>query len=151
MTQETCGKYNRRRCCECRLWYVPAPSAATTQKTCSQKCRLRRRAGQERKRRAADLANARADERERQRSHRSRQQTGAEEGAVAPPSLTGLRAQALDAVEEIVETVGQAQRLSLTGLRRGLRRKALKTLAKMAVGGGHVGQDRGSSLTGLSA
>ena len=128
MTQ-TPSKNMRRRCCECRKWFVPAPSAAKTQKTCSRECRLRRRAKQEKARRAADLANARTDERERQRKHRERKLE--EQGADPPLSLAGLSVQLRDAIEEIVEDLGQAQRLSLAGLRRRLRRIALKTLWKM--------------------
>ena len=128
MTQ-TPSKRKRRRCCECRKWFAPAPSTAKTQKTCSRKCRLRRRAKQEKARRAADLANARTDERERQRKHRERKQE--EQGADPPLSQTGLSVQLRDAVEEIVEDLGQAQRLSQAGLRRRLRRIALKTLWKM--------------------
>ena len=119
----------RRRCSECRQWYVPAQSAVKTQRTCSKKCRLRRRAKLERARRAADLANARADERERQRRHRA--QKGAKKGADPPMSQAGLYVQMQDIIEEIMEDLGQAQRLSLTGLRRRLHRIALKTYEKI--------------------
>ena len=40
-------------------------------------------------------------------------------------SRTGLSAQASDAIEEIIKKLGQAQRLSRTGLRRQLRRLSL--------------------------
>ena len=120
----------RRRCCECRRWYTPAPSAAKTQKTCSKECRLGRRARQERERRKADLADARADERERQRAHRAGKR-GASPGVDPPVSLTGLSLQVRVVIAEMEREVGQAYRLSLTGLRRRLRRKALKTVEKM--------------------
>jgi hypothetical protein len=128
MTQ-TLSKSIRRRCCGCRKRFVPAPSAAKTQKTCSRKCRLRRRAKQEKARRAADLANARTDECERQRKHRVPKRE--EQGADRPLSQAGLSVQLRDAVEEIVQDLGQAQRLSQAGLRRRLRRITLKTLRKM--------------------
>ncbi len=146
MTQ-TPIKHVRRRCCECRKWYVPKPSAVNTQKTCSKNCRLGRRARQERARRAADLENARADDRERQRRYRARK--GEEIGVDQPLSLTGLSVQLRDAVEEIVEELGQAQRLSLTGLRRRVRRIASKTLGKIERDGENLGHDPSLSLTGL--
>ena len=136
MTQ-TPSKRMRRRCCECRKWFVPAPSAAKTQKTCSRKCRLRRRAKQEKARRARDLANARTDECERQRTHRERKRE--KQGADPPLSQAGLSVQLRDAVEEIIEDLGQAQRLSLTGLRRRLRRIAMKTLGKTDRSAGNIG------------
>jgi hypothetical protein len=46
-------------------------------------------------------------------------------------SLTGLSTQLGDAIEEIVGDLGQAQRLSLAGLRRRLRRSTLKALGKI--------------------
>ncbi len=136
MTQ-TPSKRMRRRCCECRKWYVPARSTANTQMTCSRKCRLRRRAKQEKARRTADLENARADDRERQRKHRERKRE--EKGADPPLSQAGLSVQLRAAVEEIVEDLGQAQRLSQAGLRRRLRRIAMKTLGKMDRSAGNLG------------
>jgi len=134
---QTPSKHVRRRCCECRKWFVPAPSAAKTQKTCSRKCRLQRRAKQERARRAANLENARIAERERQRSHRERKRE--KQGADPPLSQAGLSVQLRDAVEEIIEDLGQAQRLSLTGLRRRLHRITVKTLGKMDQSAGNLG------------
>ena len=145
----TPGKSGRRRCCECRGWYQPKRSATKTQKTCSRKCRLRRRARQERKRRAEELVNARADERDRQRRHRARK--AEKQGRDRPVSLTGLAAQVVDTVEQIVEEVGQAQRLSLTGLSRRVRRIALKAQRKTERNGENVGQDSPVSLTGHPA
>lgn len=114
-------KTSRRRCCECRGWYSPQPSSSQTQKTCGTKCRLRRRGKQEKKRREADLAAVRENERDRQRHHRERESAG-----VSPPmSRTGLSAQAAEAVEEIIEKMGQEHRLSRAGLRRRLRRFSL--------------------------
>jgi hypothetical protein len=125
-------KAPRRRCCECRRWFRPAPSASKTQKTCSKECRLARRAKQERARRGADLAHSRRLERERQRRHRE----VAQRRAGAPMSRAGLSAQASDAIEEIVAKLGQAERLSRDGLRRQLRRFAL---GEAAWAGGKTG------------
>ena len=144
----TLGKNERRRCCECRTWYVPKPSAAKTQRTCSKRCRLRRRAKQAKRRREADRANARVDERERQRKHRVRRRE--EQGADAPLSQAGLDAQVYGVVEELLEELGQAQRLSQAGLRRRVRRSVLKTLGRIHRRGGDLGHDRTMSLTGLS-
>ncbi len=147
MTTTPVAHIGRRRCCECRAWYSPAPSAANTQKTCSPTCRRRRRARQERVRRRADLANARADERERQRKHRAR---GAPEERPDPPmSRAGLGSQVPEIVSEILADVGEAQRRSLTGLRRRVRRNLMRTLGKIDGGLGNLGQDRPPSLTGL--
>ncbi len=132
----------RKRCCECRRWYLPAASAAKTQKTCCKECRLRRRARQQRERRAADLANAREDERSRQRRRRERvreagsTQTG---GPDPPLSLAGLSVQLLETIEQTIEDLGQAHRLSLTGLRRRLRSITLKTQGEMERGAENFG------------
>jgi hypothetical protein len=144
----TLGKGGRRRCCECRAWYVPKRSAAKTQRTCSKRCRLRRRAKQAKRRREADRANARADERERQRKHRARGRE--EKGADAPLSQAGLYEQLCGIVEEILEELGHAQRLSQAGLRRRVRRHALKTLGEMCRSAGDSGHDWTMSLTGLN-
>ena len=65
----------------------------------------------------------REDERDRQRRHRDRERDSA--GVSPPMSRTGLSAQAAEAVEEIIEKLGQEQRLSRAGLRRQLRRFSL--------------------------
>ncbi len=75
-------------------------------------------------------------------------------GSDPPLSRTGLPAEVRAAVEEILEELGQAQRLSQTGLRRRVRRKALQTLGEIPWGaadpgtGGCVVTDRPGSLTG---
>jgi hypothetical protein len=143
-TARTCG---RRRCCECRSWYVPAASAAKFQKTCSKKCRLRRRSKQAKRRREEDLANARADECERQRKHRCQER---EKSATGPPlSRAGLPAQVVDCAEEILANLRQVERLSRAGLRRRMRREVLKTLSELYREGENLGQDRWVSRTGL--
>ena len=132
----------RRRCCECRRWYTPEPSAAKTQMTCGRKCRLLRRAKQEKARREADLSNARAADRVRQREHRERLRKAAAAGlktmaagpkvaAAEPVSRAGLSAQAVEAIGEIVEKVRQAQRLSQAGLHRQVRRVVLGELRRL--------------------
>lgn len=132
----------RQRCCECRRWYLPEASAAKTQKTCSRECRLRRRARLQRERRSEDLANAREDERDRQRRHRERERdtrAAHARGPDPPLSLTGLSFQVLESIEQTIEDLGQAQRLSLTGLRRRLRRIALKKQGEMERGAENFG------------
>ncbi len=132
----------RQRCSECRRWYLPAASAEKTQKTCSERCRLRRRARRQRERRSEDLANARQDERERQRRHRERERdrlAADAHGPDPPLSLTGLSLHVPETIEQTIEDSGQAHRLSLTGLRRRLRRIALKTPGEMERGAENFG------------
>jgi hypothetical protein len=64
-------------------------------------------------------------------------------------SQAGLSAQVCGAVEEILEELGQAQRLSQAGLRRRVRRNVLKTLGEMSRSVGDLGHDPTMSLTGL--
>jgi len=64
-------------------------------------------------------------------------------------SRAGLSPQVLVVVEEILEELGQAQRLSLAGLRRRVRRSALKGLENLCRGDGDLGHDSTLSLTGL--
>jgi len=66
-------------------------------------------------------------------------------------SQAGLSTKLHGVVEEILEEVGQAQRLSQAGLRRRVRRNVLKTLGKICRSGGELGHDRPMSLTGLNA
>jgi len=49
-----------------------------------------------------------------------------------------------------MEELGQAQRLSQAGLRRRVRRHALKTLGEMCRSAENSGHDRTLSLTGLN-
>ena len=65
-------------------------------------------------------------------------------------SQAGLSAKVYVVVEEILEELGQAQRLSQAGLRRRVRRNVLKTLAEMSRSGGDLGHDAPLSLTGLN-
>ena len=122
------GKKCRPRCCECRCWFTPAPSAVNRQKTCSKNCRLRRRAGQERARREVNLVEARAADVVRQREHRKQNQ--GREPKTGPMSQAGLGVQVADAIGEIMAKVRQEQSLSQAGLRRQLCR-----FAQLACGG----------------
>jgi len=65
-------------------------------------------------------------------------------------SQAGLSAQLRIVVEEILDEVGQAQRLSQAGLRRRVRRTALKTLGNIYRSAGNPGHDPTMSLTGLN-
>lgn len=73
------------------------------------------------------MTNARLADRNRQREYREqRKRSGAE-----PVSQTGLWAQAVEAIGEIVEKVRQAQRLSQAGLDRQVRRVVLGELRRL--------------------
>jgi len=109
----------RRRCCECRHWYVPDPRAKNSQKTCSKKCRRQRRASQEKTRRNADLLNARAADRERQRQWRARKRADGQKKG--PVSQAGLSAELSGIIERIMQKLGQDHRLSQAGIRHLLR------------------------------
>lgn len=75
------GEPKRRRCSECRSWFVPARTAAQSQRVCGEECRRHRRGRQARGRRRADLQEYRVEERERQRAHRERRRSQPEGGA----------------------------------------------------------------------
>ena len=89
--------------------------------TCGKECRLRRRAKQEKARRASNLPEARAADRERQRQHRRHQAT-APEGQ--PLSQAGLVVQLAEKIGEIIEKLEQHQQVSQAGLRLQLHRLA---------------------------
>jgi hypothetical protein len=80
-------------------------------------CRLLRRAADARRRRGEDLAAARADERARKKSSRTRLGL-----AGAEMSRAGLPPQLSQRVEEFMIEVGQADERSRAGLRRLLRK-----------------------------
>jgi hypothetical protein len=71
------------RCAECRTTFIAEPSARDTQRVCGKVCRKARDRRLARARRRRDLAEARADERERQRTSRKAR---AEPECHAPPS-----------------------------------------------------------------
>jgi hypothetical protein len=64
-------------------------------------------------------------------------------------SRAGLSAEVLDLAEEILADLGQAERLSRTGLRRRMRRNVLKTLLRRYRSSADLGQDPPLSRTGL--
>jgi hypothetical protein len=64
-------------------------------------------------------------------------------------SRAGLPLEVRVAVEEILQELGQAQRVSLTGLQRWVRRRALKALGNLYRSGETSGHDSALSLTGL--
>jgi len=109
----------RRRCCECRRWYTPDPRARRSQKTCSQTCRLRRRARQKKARRVANLQRARETERLRQQRHRASKRLKTQEKARV--SRPGMSAEAVEIIEIILAKLEQDQRLSRPGIQRLLR------------------------------
>jgi len=106
-------KGSRKRCCECRRWYVPHVAAVGHQKTCGKGCREARRRRLSRRRRALDLHGYRLDERERQRACRARRRASS-----AAVSRTGLSVQGSNLQRELLEIVDKHARLSRTGLRR---------------------------------
>ena len=112
----------RRRCCECRAWYRPHPSTAKMQKTCSAECRSRRHARQAKARRGAAPGEFRAAERECQRRRRAQRESATGAGAGPPLSRAGLGAEVAARIEEIINKLGHADRLSRAGLRRRIRR-----------------------------
>lgn len=66
------AKKLRKRCSECRCWFLPSPGTAHNQKTCGgEECRKRRANRLTRRRRRGSLQDSRVDERQRQ--HESRQ------------------------------------------------------------------------------
>lgn len=60
-----------RRCSECRVRFVPCPSAQEHQVVCGAACRRKRRCRLGRRRRASNVQDHRVDERERQRRSRA--------------------------------------------------------------------------------
>ena len=144
--KQTARESGRRRCCECRRWYTPDPHAKKQQKTCSKKCRLQRRAEQEKKRRAADLPEARTADRQRQQQYRARKRArGREKRSM---SRTGLPVEMAEIVEITVEKLGQDQRLSQAGLRRLLRGLLRKNGLGSVLGPQKVGQECPMSQAG---
>jgi hypothetical protein len=103
----------RKRCTECRHWFVPHLAAVEHQKTCSDGCRVRRRRRLARRRRARELREYRVDERERQRACRARGRR--REKTVSRP---GLEPEVPALQRDLLEIVDRHVELSRTGLRR---------------------------------
>jgi len=101
-----------KKCTVCRHWYHPSIKATSFQKTCSEKCRLRRRRRLSRARRERDLQDYRVDERERQRVCRRKKKKAASEGTITTDSdamsRAGLHPQAIDLHELVRESVDVA-------------------------------------------
>jgi hypothetical protein len=140
------SQHQRQRCSECRRWYAPFPSAHVHQKTCGKGCRLRRRAEQERVRRAEDPARARSQERERQRAHRGRS-----DGSAGRMSRAGLPMELVDLIERIRRDWGQELTVSLAGLSRDLRawyvdKARLAAVGTGTGGGGVTGRPHAATL-----
>lgn len=119
------GKIKRRRCCSCRRWYYPHPSAEQNQRTCNDKCRVKRRNLLARRRREQNLQDYRVDERERQRRRRKklREAMLADRGNTlvsSDLSRAGLPLQTADLQETILKNWDKQSRLSRASLRRDL-------------------------------
>ena len=118
------GGSKRKRCSECRCWFVPVRTAAKSQRVCGEECRRGRRRGQARSRRAERVQDYRVDERERQRACRARRKGALQKGAGAaagggghaPPSS----ANGLEFVEKVLESWDEAAALSRAALARGI-------------------------------
>lgn len=108
----------RRRCLECRHWFLTHVSAAGHQRTCGEDCRRGRRRRLARARRGRDVREYRVDERERQRACRERRKEGSG-GAMSRPGL-GAEIPALQ--RELLEIVDKHVEVSRAGLRREVRR-----------------------------
>ncbi|HSP99364.1 MAG TPA: hypothetical protein VL049_19250 [Candidatus Dormibacteraeota bacterium] len=104
----------RSRCTECRKTFQPAATARRTQRVCCTTCRGARDRRLARARRRRELADFRADERERQRLRRERLRAG---GCHAPPSTPKY----LKVPREVVDFVDRLTRLSRATLLRQLR------------------------------
>jgi hypothetical protein len=99
-----------KRCTVCRHWYHPSNTATSFQKTCSEKCRLRRRRRLSRARRECDLQDYRVDERQRQRACRRRKKKKAASAGTMTTdsdamSRAGLQPQPVDLKELVRESV----------------------------------------------
>ena len=113
----------RKRCSECRGWYLPSWRTAGFQLTCGVDCRRVRRRRLARRRRAGELEDHREGERERQERHRSKSGLGPDVAQVG--TTTEMVAVPLVAVLEAV--LRQMSRAGLGGdLRIRMRRKAEK-------------------------
>ena len=105
----------RKRCTECRRWFLPHAAAIKHQKTCSDGCRAARRRWLTRRRRSREVREYRVDERERQSARRAR-------GRQVEVSRTGLCAEVPSLERDLLEIVDRHVELSRTGLRREVAR-----------------------------
>ena len=121
----TIKRTKRKRCCCCRKWFYPHPSAQGQQKTCSPGCRARQKGLLAKRRRDLEVQNYRVDERERQRKHRRqvpREEVKSGSDPANPPQLSraGLSPQPIDLKEVILKKWDKQVRLSRACLRRDL-------------------------------
>lgn len=130
------------RCVSCRHWFHPAASAEKTQKTCSSRCREVRRNALARRRRTRDVFAAREAERERQARCRRRSGAGSARSTprAGPMSRATLVPQVTAAIEECLESVDTAFRLSRATLARELTRRLAESHAGSAAQRGAPGQ-----------
>ena len=106
----------RQRCTSCRCLYRPSTRAAGAQRTCSPECREVRRRKLAKRRRARELDECRAEERERQRECRARQIGG--EGKTRRLSRATLSRPEAILRDEIVESCDKMMRVSRATLNR---------------------------------
>ena len=116
----------RKRCTECRRWFVPHVAAPKHQKTCSDGCRTARRRWLSQRRRERELREYRVEERERQRVCRARRREV--EGGV---SRTGLPGEVPGLHRDLLEIVDRQVELSRAGLRREVARLLRFRVAKV--------------------
>ena len=155
-------RISRRRCTECRRWYLPSAQTAHNQKTCGrEQCRKRRHARLVQRQRDLTLQDSRVSERERQRDCRRRQRqkwlSPPRNGppdvtvplsvgrAAEPMSLTGLELEAAEILSIIQKNwdtiVLDMDLVSLTGFKLQLLdilRKSGRNLGQMGQESPHV-------------
>ena len=113
-------KDERRRCCECGRKYKPKAAAHKHQKTCgSEKCRLRRRAGQARKRYWAAPLVSRDAACKRKRKARAKQR-----GEGPAPPRESLPSEVVRAIAQEVAGLSSEGWLGRRDVERALRRVA---------------------------
>ena len=131
------------RCAECRRTFTAEPSARGTQRVCGKACRKARDLRLARARRRRDLDDARADERERQRTHRK---AWAASGCHAPPSTRKCPL----SDKEVRHFVDRALERSRATLVRDLRGILLR-FAPISGDGSAVGADMSRATLGAEA
>lgn len=115
-------KDGRRQCCECGRKYQPKPSAKKHQKTCCEKCRRKRRAGQARDRYTADVSRAREAARRRQQKSRERRRAEGPE-----PPKASVPPQVIRVVERVMAGLPSTGALDREQVEQALYRVALES------------------------
>jgi hypothetical protein len=131
------------RCAECRRTFTAEPSARDTQRVCGKACRKARDWKLARARRRRDLDDARADERERQRTSRKAR---ADAGCHAPPSTRKCPL----SDKEVRHFVDRALERSRATLVRDLR-AILLGFVPISGDGSTVGADKSRATLGAEA